>query len=317
VRNLFARLIRPPAAAPPSSFAVACGCGGTARGVRTRRRQVVACPACGRPVFVLPASPLPPPDGAAQPAAAGRRAWRLPLLAAAVALALLLALFLALFYLLPRRPDSPDTPSGAGADIADLEADGRKLLAEGSFHSAQRQLSAAVALADRRPDALAPAGRRDLLQLQRQADLLARLSAASLQEVVQDAALTRSEDEWRDKFAAVYRGRAVLFDDVVRRDALGRPALSYYEVRAGGETARVALEDVNALRELPLERPRRMLFGARLESVAREDGGGWVVRFDPDGGVLLTDRGAAAAVLPGPLDADILEVLSRQKEWLK
>jgi hypothetical protein len=251
--------------------------------------------------------------GLIAPAAAGRRAWRRPLFAAA--LALLLVLSLAPFYLLPRRPDPTDEAGGSAADIAALAADGRRLLAEESFHLAQRQLSAAVALSDGRPDALSPADRRDLLQLQRQADLLARLSSRPLEEIVQDAARTRREDEWRERFTAEYQGRAVLFDDAVCRDDLGRPALSTYKVHIDDETARVALEDVKALRDLPLERPRRALFGARLAAVGREDGGGWVVRFDPDSGVLLTDRGAAAVL--GPLDADSDEVLKRQAEWLK
>jgi len=34
-------------------------------------------------------------------------------------------------------------------------------------------------------------------------------------------------------------------------------------------------------RNLPLDRPLRLLFGGNLSAVVREPGGGWVVRFDP------------------------------------
>jgi hypothetical protein len=125
----------------------------------------------------------------------------------------------------------------------------------------------------------------------------------------------RRPDEWQDRFRAQHLGKAVVFDDVVGRDPAGRPALAVYRVGAGGEKARVALEDLRLLRRLPLDPPQRLVFGGRLASLEREDGGGWVFHFDPDSGVLLTDAGAVAACV-GPPDADLLEVLRRQQQWL-
>jgi hypothetical protein len=81
-------------------------------------------------------------------------------------------------------------------------------------------------------------------------------------------------------------------------------------------SARVALEDLTLWRRVPLAPPRRLLFGARLRRLGREAGGVWVVRFQPDSGVLLTDPGAAAACCPAPLDPDLLEVLQRQQEYV-
>ena len=193
---------------------------------------------------------------------------------------------------------------------------GREALAHGNFHLALRRLNEAVALRDRRPGLLTPAQHRHLNQLQRQGDLLAHLSTHSLEEVVREAALVRDPEEWEARFAE-HRDKTVVFDDVVARDDLGRPTLSAYEVRVDGEKARVALEDLTLLRELPLDPPRRMLFGARLARVAREDGGEWVVRFAPDSAVLLTDADAAGACCPQPLDADLLETLARQQRWLE
>ena len=80
---------------------------------------------------------------------------------------------------------------------------------------------------------------------------------------------------------------------------------------------RLALEDLNVLQALPLERGRRVLFGVRLSAVERGPGGLWVIRFDPDGGVLLTDRGAVETVCPVPLGDELVEVLKRQEEWLR
>lgn len=77
------------------------------------------------------------------------------------------------------------------------------------------------------------------------------------------------------------------------------------------------LTDLTILSRLPLERPYRVLFGARLASVGREAGGRLVVRFQPDSGVLLTDPGAVRACLLGqPPDDALSEVLRRQQDWL-
>ncbi len=93
--------------------------------------------------------------------------------------------------------------------------------------------------------------------------------------------------------------------------------LGFYVVRGGDVEARVALEDVPLLKQLPLDPPRRWLFGARLASCQREEGGVWVLRFEPQSAVLLTDEGAAAVCCPGPMDAELRAVLRRQQEWLE
>ncbi|HEY7424467.1 MAG TPA: hypothetical protein VH682_09585, partial [Gemmataceae bacterium] len=145
--------------------------------------------------------------------------------------------------------------------------------------------------------------------------LLAHLLDNPLEDILQQAMQHRDVEEWHAKFED-YRGRTVIFDDVLRQDAPGRPALSFYVVRAAEVEARVALEDLTLLRQLPLDPPRRWLFGARLASCRREEGGVWVFRFEPESAVLLTDEAAAAACCPGPLDDELREVLRRQDEWL-
>jgi hypothetical protein len=59
-----------------------------------------------------------------------------------------------------------------------------------------------------------------------------------------------------------------------------------------------------------------VLFGARLAGCFREAGGGWVIHFEPESGVLLTDPGAAASCCPAPPGRELEEVLRRQEEWL-
>jgi hypothetical protein len=130
-----------------------------------------------------------------------------------------------------------------------------------------------------------------------------------------DALLLRRDDEWKARFRTEHLGKAIVFDDTVALDRSGRPALAVYRVSAGGEAARLALEDLRLLRRLPLDVPQRMIFGGRLADLWREDGGGWAFRFEPDSGVLLTDAGAVTACL-GPPDADLLAVLRRQQHWV-
>ena len=102
---------------------------------------------------------------------------------------------------------------------------------------------------------------------------------------------------------------------MVGRAPNGEYQLQNYEVGAGDERVLVKL-DLDVFDGLALERPRRILFGARLASVARE-GGVWAVRFERDSGVLLTDEGAVAACGLVPLDAELRELLRQQDLWVK
>ncbi len=304
------------------TYEVPCTCGHPLRGYRQTRHQVVACPMCGHSVFVLPASPL---QKTAKPERIGRRSrsrssrasWFVPLL---TGLGLLGLLVVAFWVFLPMLGRGPASKSDGEVDDRDphayIEA-GRRALSEGKFNKAQREFETAATVRERHRDSLSPTEARRLAQLQRQTGLLAALLGKSLQEILQQAALERSDDEWGARFKQDYLGKAVVFDDIVRRDAAGRPVLAYYVVRLGEQNARLALEDLKLLRELPLEIPQRLIFGARLASVGREPGGGWVVRFDPDSGALLTDPSAAASCLPPPLDDEVIGLLQRQADWLE
>jgi hypothetical protein len=305
------------------AFQVVCACGQSVAGQRRRQHQVVSCPSCRQPLFILPRSPWP--DGHAGAAGVASSAssrtgrfLRYRLLGAGVAaLAVMVVLYLGLRPYLTR--DRKDTSAVLDeAEIREHWASGQQALAGGNFRVARRLLARAVQGQEQRRS-LPQAEQRRLIQLYRQADLLANLLNLSLAEVLQQGLRLRDDEEWQAKFAD-YRGRAVVFDDEVRRDGMGRPVLAAVQVSAGGVQARPALEDLELLQRLPLDRPQRLLFGARLERCAREEGGAWVVRFQPDSGVLLTDPEAAAACCPAPQDDDerrvLLEILKRQEEWL-
>jgi len=128
--------------------------------------------------------------------------------------------------------------------------------------------------------------------------------------------LARSPDEWALQFEEEYRGRSLVFDDAVRRDDRGRPALTDPVAPLEAEAARAALEDLVLLHDLPLDDGPRLVFGARLAGCEREAGGGWVIRFERDSGVLLTDLDAVVAAMTRPPDEGLRRVLARQQKWL-
>src|SRR5262249_52593352 len=197
-----------------------------------------------------------------------------------------------------RRPREP-SPGNSFAD-------GQRLLAAGNFHQASELLSNACNQFPR--DA-------DLRQLHCQAELLMLLSHKPLEGIVHEGQMIGDATEWEKRFHREYQGRSLLFDDVVGRSPNGDYLLQTYDVTAADERVYVKL-DLGVFTTLSLERPRRLLFGARLASVGRERGI-WGVRFGRDSGVLLTDEGAVSACGLTPLDAELREVLRQQEGWVK
>jgi hypothetical protein len=307
-------------------YEVACACGHVLRGLRQVRHQVVPCPACRQPVFVLPHSPLPRWSAADLPAAgAGARPapppspwrfWLWPAVAGAITVPVVIAVILAIVAYL--RPPHQAVGPAAGESVEKHVAEGRAALTAGKFRLAAGELQRAWTLLESQPERQRSAFGRDVRQLHRQADLLADLLTEPLGGILQMAA-TQHAEEWAAQFEKRYRRQAVVFDADVTREGAGQFRLDF-EVRAGVEPARIDVSDLQLLAALPRVRPPRLLFGARLARVAREQGGVWVVRFDPDSGVLLTEPGAVAACCPPPLDEADREqrdaLLQRQKEWL-
>ena len=315
-------------AAKPVPFQVACRCGHVLVGERQRRHQILPCPACKKKVFILPLSPLPAPRAPsssrwlvaghhlpARPAAqvsgpamrGGWLFWRWPLLAAGVTLLAVTAGVVALLNF--AVPPSTATTQGEIIDPQQWIREGEQALADGQFQTAGQKFQQGLAA---RAIPLPLQEVRRVRLLARQADLLGDLLTEPLADIVQLAMV--DEKQWPEQFARRYRGRGVVFDAEVRRDAAAQYRLNYH-VQAGGQAVRIELGDLRMLELLPLQKPARLLFGARLASVAREAGGFWTIRFEPDSGVLLTDERAVAASCPPPLDDELHQVLERQAAW--
>lgn len=311
--------------AVPGHYRVTCPCGQIMTGSRLPVFQAISCTKCGQAAFVLPRSPLPP-ILSDSPVKSGlrltsvrdlvnvlrRSPWRIPFLAGGLTLALLItAIILAFSFSSRSRPNSAKP-----ADIAKHSRAGREALALGNFNLAASEFNAASALRERFPDALSLTERRQLTQWHRQASLLTALLSVSLEEIVRTAAELQALDEreWKAVFADRYKGRSVVFDDTIRREASGSYQMLGYSVFLRGKPARIELSDLQMMRSLPLESPRRMLFGARLADVRLEAEGIWVIHLEPASGVLITDASTAYAVLPIPPE-ELREVLQRQTGW--
>lgn len=303
-------------------FEIVCACGHVLKGQREEKFQAVPCAGCGRQRFVLPRSPLPPLEGAAgttNSASGVSPSLKKLLLPAGAAILVLGGVLTVLLLYLGRnngRPKDGTSAEGPAAIPTHLKA-GREAFEQGKLRLAANELSAAEALNARYPDALGAADRRQLRQMNRQAQLLCDLLAEPLDDVLRQAA-DRSEvdeKEWQEEFDARYKGKAVLFDDEVRNEANTGYRLATYVFTVRGRPAQVALNDLQVLRGLPLDRPQRMLVGARLASVRLEPGGHWVVHLVPESGVLLTNMAAVQAAYPLPAD-ELREVLDRQAKWV-
>ena len=143
LRSWFSSLRDP---SPIISFHVRCSCGRQLQGTRCHRHQVIPCPACQRPVFILARSPYPegpqPKNqaGVAAPVPPATllsffRDWKLPILAGGGTLLVLLLLFWLVLSLVG--------PNVNPARIrAHLES-GAQALEEGSFHRGYEELQVA------------------------------------------------------------------------------------------------------------------------------------------------------------------------------
>jgi hypothetical protein len=320
------RGVSPPSAAH-APYEVTCACGQVARGARLPVHQVIRCTRCGDELFVLPLSRLPAVQTSAGrrrlPKAASRalarwRLWALPALAAVLTVLVLVAAyhFLVAPHVAPRAAGdlAQRGVKAAGHAVAafDRLVAAHTQMGRGNFRLALDELRAARAL--RELPAWPRALRLELAQLQRQAELLADLMVESLSEVVTHAAAVQ-EKEWQADFQYRYRGKAVVFDLEVRAGPDGRYEHDWL-LRARDEPARLELSDLELLRRLPLDRPQRLLFGARLAAVRREPGRGWVVRLDSESAVLITDAGAAVACFLSPEEPEVRDLLERQAEWV-
>jgi len=316
----------------PVPFEVACACGQLIRGQRQPSHQVIPCPACGRLVFIFPSSPLPAPIGTGDQESRIEHPstergsildplfsifrvrlgpWRTPLLAGVGTLALV-AVFFALIFRSYKKQNS--NPGSDPKSVHEHIAAGRKLFDQGQFHEAVRQFDEARALFEKHPDSLSSADRKHLFQVHREAQIFVDLLSEPVEEILNQAAAEPDDREWQAVFSERYVGKSLIFLAGVHRDSSHQWVLDY-EVIVREKHARIDWENLQLLRGLPLNESHRILIGVRLANVEPEPGRTWVVRLQPDSGVLLTDGDALAKVYSQPPEG-IEEVLRRQAAWV-
>jgi hypothetical protein len=240
--------------------------------------------------------------------------WKI-LLPLGLAITATLALIVFLLQGNGKPPGNARPPSD---DPAPHLAAARTALDQGNFRTALKDLASAEASQKSLPVPLAE--RRKLTQLRRQAALMADLIPVPLEELLQEAN-DLGPEEWRLVFTDRYRGKAVLFDAEVYRTAAGNYEV-YYVLRAAGQPVRIAVGDLDMIKELGknmcLDQPTRLIMGGRLADIGPEPGDNWVIHFQPESGVLLTDRAILLVACPGYRKGlpGLKRTLNRQAEWL-
>lgn len=309
----------------PKPYEVPCNCGRIARGTRKVKHQVVTCEGCKEPVFVLPFSPLPAVLGAEDSEvfksstgskSPGRRLspWLAPVLAGIATLLIVVVGFAFFFWHGGRTNTAPTQP------VADTfekrEEQGRKLLSQGKYRLALQEFDAAQALLDRNQATLSAAERREWNQRYRQARTFANLLPVPINEVLRQAAeWTQIDDQEWQQHVKNYLGKTVLFDAEVKRSGTNKFLIDY-EVNARGKPARLDFGLPRVFQShVFLGQPQRLFFGAAIQAV-RFESQAWVVVFDPESVVLITDLEAALECLPIPRD-ELQRVLEMQAKWLE
>lgn len=294
-------------------FCVACGCGQQFRGLRRRHHQVLHCPGCGASVFVLACSPYPDPAGG--PATTGaasipsRATWRLPILAGVLTLIVVVAVYIPLLWHINQVVPTHREES-AEVVIQRRMAAGVEALAREDFAEAARELAQARTRHERQPDTLPASEARRLHQLVREADLMTKRLPRSLDQMLRDWSALADEDV--EKLFGDARDRSVFFDLEIQRDGTGQ---YQYERRLGPALPSLELHELKLLNRLPLQNARqRVVFGARLSGWRRDALGKFIVSFDPDSGVLVTEESVARVCCP-PVEENLRVVLERQKLW--
>jgi hypothetical protein len=288
---------------PDAPFNVPCPCGHVLTGFRQSGFQVIRCPRCGADRFILPRSPFADIGITHHsPLTTHHSAlWLLPLVSVCVTAAALVLVYWIFLAPQPRNNTGADTAESKTASERLQQA--RGYLADGMFRLAADEL---------RGDAgdLTPDDKRHWRQLKREAELLADLSAEPIEDILRHAAGV-PEREWQADFPRRYRGKAFVFDTLIRQTANGKLQCTY--AFPGPEKICLEIDNLELLRRLPLDQPRRVLFGMRLASVRLEPPGpAWVVRFEADSGVFLTDPKAAGLCCPVFNEPDAARLLEEQ-----
>jgi hypothetical protein len=160
-------------------------------------------------------------------------------------------------------------------------------------------------------------------QAYREAAICEDLLTASLQEMVRDTAraLRRAgPEDAKAQFESRYRGQAVIFDTTLTPSAAGSGPTIPLLLKVDDWLFRVDTAALDVLRNMPGDDPHRVIFGARLDTLAEGDAGGreWLIRLQPSSGVLFTyapsmERLGWSVRRPFELEPDMQTILERQR----
>ena len=331
---------------PEEPFALKCLCGRELAGIRQEDRQFIRCSDCGHLLLVLPISPypLPPPplpEGEAQPKAERREPWKLAiaqrlrigwgqLTKRVVAqtgqlvprkesftrgrmLTLGIPMLVALTVWLTSYLGGRDRFS---EEIQSARADWAESLRQGDFHAASEALRKATRLLER----FGEGGRdeREIWHLSRETELYANRLERELDDLIAELRRAATEEPHANSTALPGSG-SVLFDFTINvpdaTDPLGTTRA--LPLLAAGDPVYLDLESLNLLDDLKIETAKRILFGARIQSIEPRGprSAGWLLRFVPDSGILLTSPRCLEKA-GWPVDAATRSLLENQHQWV-
>jgi DNA-directed RNA polymerase subunit RPC12/RpoP len=179
-------------------------------------------------------------------------------------------------------------------------AEGRAAKERGDVINARLKLNTAA-------DALEKLGADTAASVRQEANEAAILADMDylLEEIIADAARSKTAEAWEDRFKSRYKGRAILIDSeiTVPKDA---PKGTYeipYRVFEGPSgkpyQGKIDLKGFQLLESKtfkPGDPP--ITFGARLAGVSLGADGVWKITLEADSGVFMNDRKGLAAAIP-------------------
>ncbi len=307
---------------PQIPFEIPCECGQPVTGFRKATYQVSKCPGCGEEVFVLPWSAYTSagPNLAENLShTSPRRVSRLWMVGGVAFVIVLLTLIL----IVALQTQGPET-KGQPETFQNKEETQRQIkthlnqahedISMGHFSLALNRLNAAQNLHDK-AQCLSKEEARSLKTLQKEIALFDDLLHRSLEELLQEAH-NQPPEEWELLFRKRYQGKAIILDTVVQRNHQ-QVLVVNYALQVGRETVHLSLAELELFEKLPLPEPRRILWAARLEEIQREPRQGWTIHFDPQSGLLLTEKKALLHYCPALDNPETHELLQQQKEQRK
>lgn len=182
---------------------------------------------------------------------------------------------------------------------------GLQALADGKLDDARRLLRQCVHALDVLGEPFAEEGR--FRQANAELALMEDLAPRPLEEMISSA--DRSLDYVNDRI----RGRAIVLDAPLERDASGHWSLGYVTFIKDTPIP-LDIANLGLLSSVPAVDKVRVILGAKISQLVKDEGASWRLELEPNSGVWITEP-AIADKLGLMSDADASAVLARQRSW--